>query len=227
MKPDSGRPSAAGRTHVPTRPRCKRLPPPFWPAFGGLAATPEPCVSPHRPPPSSLLCFSSSLCSPLGVLGRCSEWNLRRNCVCAAPTRRLAGSGRSRQRARQRSGSRALRCWSFPPPPATRGISFRARRSPCTAVNGDTPKPEQKEIKIMANAKPIAEVRIGNVKAAIWKNATENSARYNVTLRSLYKDGDAWKTTQSFGRDDLLVLAKVADLAHSRIYDLQREGGSD
>ena len=31
-----------------------------------------------------------------------------------------------------------------------------------------------------------------------------------------------WKTTQSFGSDDLLVLAKVADRAHSRIFELQR-----
>ena len=31
-----------------------------------------------------------------------------------------------------------------------------------------------------------------------------------------------WKTTQSFGRNDLLVLAKVADRAHSRIFELQQ-----
>lgn len=30
-----------------------------------------------------------------------------------------------------------------------------------------------------------------------------------------------------FGRDDLLVLAKVADLAHSRIYELQLEPDGD
>ena len=75
----------------------------------------------------------------------------------------------------------------------------------------------------MANAKPIAEVRIGAVKAAIWKNEAGNSTRHNVTFQRLYKDGDDWKTTQSFGRDELLLLAKVADLAHSGIYELQLE----
>ena len=65
--------------------------------------------------------------------------------------------------------------------------------------------------------KPIHEVRIGSIKAAIWKNETENGVRYNVTLGRLYKDGDQWKSTDSFGRDDLLVLAKVADQAHSWI----------
>ena len=75
----------------------------------------------------------------------------------------------------------------------------------------------------MANPKPVAEVRIGPVKAAIWRNETANSTRHNVTFCRLYKDGDQWKVTQSFARDDLLVLAKVADQAHSRIFQLQQE----
>ena len=65
----------------------------------------------------------------------------------------------------------------------------------------------------MANQKPIDEVRIGRVKATIWKNGTEDAPRYNVTFSRLYKDGDKWQNTQSFGRTDLLTLAKVADLA--------------
>ena len=70
--------------------------------------------------------------------------------------------------------------------------------------------------------KPVAEVRIGSVKAAIWANQTEGRTRHNVTFSRLYRDGDEWKTTQSFGRNNLLVLAKVADLAHSRIFELQQ-----
>ena len=85
----------------------------------------------------------------------------------------------------------------------------------------------------MANPKPIDEVRIGRVKATIWKNGTEDAPRssreapayvaYNVTFSRLYKDGDQWKSTHSFGRNDLLTLAKVADLAHTRIYALPQE----
>ena len=75
----------------------------------------------------------------------------------------------------------------------------------------------------MANPKPISEVRIGRVKAAIWPNGTDGRTRHNVTFSRLYKDGDAWKRTQSFGRNDLLLLAKVADQAHSRIFELQQE----
>jgi hypothetical protein len=46
--------------------------------------------------------------------------------------------------------------------------------------------------------------------------------RYNVTLERLHRDADEkWQSTGSFGRDDLLVLAKVADQAHTRIHELQ------
>ena len=75
----------------------------------------------------------------------------------------------------------------------------------------------------MANPQPISEVRIGRVKAAIWTNGTEGRTRHNVTFSRLYKDNDQWKSTQSFGRNDLLLLAKVADQAHSRIFELQQE----
>ena len=73
-----------------------------------------------------------------------------------------------------------------------------------------------------SNNKPVAEVRIGAVKAAIWPNQTESGAvRYNVTFSRIYKDADGnWKSTSSFGRDDLLVVAKVADLAHTKIFEV-------
>jgi hypothetical protein len=75
----------------------------------------------------------------------------------------------------------------------------------------------------MEKQKPVAQVRIGSIKAAIWRNEAEKGSRYNVTFQRLYKDGDQWKSSESFGRDDLLLLAKVADLAHSRIFELQQE----
>ena len=75
----------------------------------------------------------------------------------------------------------------------------------------------------MANPKPVTEVRIGRIKATIWRNGAEEHPRHNVTFSRLYKDGDQWKSTQSFGRNDLLVLAKVADQAHSRIFELSQK----
>ena len=76
----------------------------------------------------------------------------------------------------------------------------------------------------MANQRPTATVRIGTVKAAIWENKNNGErARYNVTFSKRYRDAEGqWKTTHSFGRNDLLVLAKVADQAHSQIVELEQ-----
>ena len=67
-------------------------------------------------------------------------------------------------------------------------------------------------------ARPVHEVRLGRIKAAIWENDTQNGTRHNVTVSRLYKDGKAWKDSTSFGRDDLPLVAKVVDQAHSWIF---------
>jgi hypothetical protein len=72
-------------------------------------------------------------------------------------------------------------------------------------------------------SRPVADVRLGNIKAAIWKSENEAGARHSATFERLYREGEVWKSSQSFGRDDLLVLAKVADLANSKIYELKSE----
>ena len=71
--------------------------------------------------------------------------------------------------------------------------------------------------------RPIHEVRIGAIKAAVWRNDTEVGIRHNVTFSRLYKDGEKWKSTDSFGRDDLLLVSKVADQAHSYIHQQEQE----
>ena len=76
----------------------------------------------------------------------------------------------------------------------------------------------------MANSKSVSEIRIASIKAAIWPNDTEGRTRYTVTFSRLYKDAEQWKTTQTFDRNDPLVLAKVADRAHSRIFEIQQDG---
>ena len=68
-------------------------------------------------------------------------------------------------------------------------------------------------------ARPVHEVRMGRVKAAIWENDTQNGMRHNVTVSRLYKDGEQWKDSTSFGRDDLPLVSKVVDLAHTWIFD--------
>ena len=86
-----------------------------------------------------------------------------------------------------------------------------------------TPKSQESKAEAAPNRKPIHEIRMGRIKAAIWQNETDNIIRYNVTFGRLFKDGESWKQTESFGRDDLPVLAKVADQAHSFIFQKQQE----
>lgn len=76
-------------------------------------------------------------------------------------------------------------------------------------------KTKGKEVK----QRPVHELRFGRIRAAIWQNESENGPRYNVTLSRLYKDGDEWKDSTSFGRDDLPLVAKVCDQAHTWIYE--------
>ena len=77
----------------------------------------------------------------------------------------------------------------------------------------------------MSQMTPETEIRMGLIKATVWAN--ENKQRgtyYRVTLCRLYRDGAGWKESTRFDRDDLPLLAKVADRAHSWIYDKQQRG---
>ena len=67
--------------------------------------------------------------------------------------------------------------------------------------------------------RPVHELRLGRIRAAIWANETQNGTRHNVTVSRIYKDGDAWKDSTSFGRDDLPLVGKVLDRCHSWIFE--------
>jgi hypothetical protein len=84
--------------------------------------------------------------------------------------------------------------------------------------------------------RPVKVIRMRNLRANIWANRLPSGdLAYNVTFDRLYrapdqtddqgeltKQGD-WKQSQSFGKDDLLLLAKLADLAHTEVYRLRDE----
>lgn len=70
--------------------------------------------------------------------------------------------------------------------------------------------------------KPTHEIRLGRIRAAIWENGTQNGTMYNVTVTRLYKDENVWKDSGSFGRDDLPLVRKVCDLAHTWIFEQQQ-----
>jgi hypothetical protein len=69
-----------------------------------------------------------------------------------------------------------------------------------------------------AKQRPAHEIRLGRIKATIWANQGDNGTWFNVTLTRNYKDGDEWKSSTSFGRDELLTVAKAADMANTWIH---------
>jgi len=80
--------------------------------------------------------------------------------------------------------------------------------------------------------RPVHEIRLGHIKAVIWANETDAGTRHNVSLARIYRDGEKWATSATFGRDDLPLVSKVADLAHTWIYvetqnGISRSGSED
>lgn len=76
------------------------------------------------------------------------------------------------------------------------------------------------------NKKPVHEVRFGLIKAAVWRNQTKAGDRYSVTFTRLFRNGDRWSESSSYGRDDLPLVAKAADLAHTWIFEQGISEGS-
>lgn len=74
--------------------------------------------------------------------------------------------------------------------------------------------------------RPVANIRVGSVQASIWRNQTDGGAAfYSTTFKRSYKDkDDKWKDSDSYGPTDVLELVKAADLAHTKVIELQQQG---
>jgi hypothetical protein len=88
--------------------------------------------------------------------------------------------------------------------------------------------------------RPVRVVRIRNIRGNIWANQfPSGQVVYNVTIDRLWKEDDEineggevlkkgeWHQSQSFSRDDLLLVAKVADLCHTWIYRRLQDRASE
>ena len=70
--------------------------------------------------------------------------------------------------------------------------------------------------------KPAMEFPLGRIRATIWANEAENQeVWFNVTVSRRYKEGDEWRDTSSFRRDDLPIVAKAIDMAYGWIWRRQ------
>ena len=73
-----------------------------------------------------------------------------------------------------------------------------------------------------ASGKPLPAhtFRLGRIKAVVWENEVDRQKFFNVTFARTYMDRNkAFHDTDSFGRDDLPLVAKLADQAHQFIFD--------
>ena len=80
-------------------------------------------------------------------------------------------------------------------------------------------------------SKPVHTIRFRGISASIFENKTTVDGR-EVTFRKVsvtrsYKDGDDWKHTTSFGRDDLPVVNLVVQRAYEWILDTEAKSGKE
>ena len=67
-------------------------------------------------------------------------------------------------------------------------------------------------------AKPVFELRRGLIKVRVWRKCTKSGLRHTVTIVRLFKDGDLWKESMRFGRDDIPLVRLLLDQAFVWIY---------
>ncbi len=73
--------------------------------------------------------------------------------------------------------------------------------------------------------RPLHEIRLGRIKASIWRNENESGTWFSVKLVRIYKTDNGWETSTSFNRDELPLVSKVADLAHTWIFEHGKDSG--
>ena len=74
-----------------------------------------------------------------------------------------------------------------------------------------------------SNKQPVQKIRHGAVSASIWAQDTDKGPVFNVTFQRSYRDGDTWKNSTSFGRNNLLVISLIAARAFEWISNQPRQ----
>lgn len=65
---------------------------------------------------------------------------------------------------------------------------------------------------------PVQEFRRGLIKVRIWRKRTRSGLRHSVAVTRLFRNGDAWKESARFGRDDIPLLRLLLDKAHTWMF---------
>jgi hypothetical protein len=65
--------------------------------------------------------------------------------------------------------------------------------------------------------KPAHKIQHRGLCVTLWKNDGKNGPFYTATPSRRYKQDEQWQDSDSFGEDDLLLLAELAKEAHAWI----------
>lgn len=74
----------------------------------------------------------------------------------------------------------------------------------------------------MASKNGLHEIKRGLIKARVHRKKTKEGDHFSVSIVRLYRNGDRWKESTRYGRDDIPVIRLVLDEAFGWIY-LQQE----
>src|SRR5258708_7875133 len=75
------------------------------------------------------------------------------------------------------------------------------------------------------NNRPVKVYRFRSVSASVFENNAKTDGRdrtfHKVSLQRSYRDGDGWKTTTSFGRDELPIAKLLLEQAWQYILEIE------
>ena len=82
-----------------------------------------------------------------------------------------------------------------------------------------------------SSTKPVKVFRLRGVSASVFQNHSKTEDRevsfHKVSVQRSYRDGDEWKTTTSFSRDDLPIARLLLERAWQYILDTEVGRGRD
>jgi hypothetical protein len=88
-----------------------------------------------------------------------------------------------------------------------------------------------KDTDMATSNKPVHVIRLRGISASIFENKAKVDGRdvtfHKVSVQRAYKDGDDWKNTTSFGRDDLPVMTLVTQRAYEWILEAEAKRGKE
>mgnify|MGYP001286145071 FL=1 len=66
--------------------------------------------------------------------------------------------------------------------------------------------------------KPVYQLRHGLLKVRVWRKRTRSGIRHTISVIRLFRNGDVWKESTRFGREDIPLIRLLLEKAHTWIY---------